>query len=259
MISRRQFLRALGAFGLAGAALDLRSDLTPFPATCCVRPVQVPAPAGWSGRTALFISDIHYTHRFGPDDAVALNAMVRARTPDVVIMGGDLAQTPDTDLDGFFHAWSPGCPTLFAPGNHDLTSRGSGRILQQARANGLIVLSNSRERWNGVTFIGFPSALREAQRLSLLACAGFKVVLGHEPDEWDRYLQPDLLHLAGHTHGGQVRLFGRPLWLPTLGRKYPLGEYSRAGRTLLVSAGVGYTDVPVRLNCPPEILQLEFC
>ena len=258
MISRRQFLRALGAFGLGGAALDLWSDQTPFPGTCRVRSVRVPAPAGWSARTALFITDVHYTNRFGRDDAAALNALVRSRHPDAVLMGGDLAQTPATDLAGFFGAWSPGCPTLFAPGNHDLTSRGAGRILRQARDHGLVVLSNSLVRWDGITFIGFPSALRETQRLSLLDAPGCKVVLGHEPDEWDRYLQPDLLHLAGHTHGGQVRLFGRPVWLPTLGRKYPLGDYSRSGSTLIVSAGVGYTDVPVRINCPPEIIQLEF-
>jgi hypothetical protein len=115
------------------------------------------------------------------------------------------------------------------------------------------------ETWNGLVFVGFPSALRTRQQLSLLQTSGLKIVLGHEPDMWDRYTQPDLIQLAGHTHGGLVRLGGSPLYLPTLGRKYPRGDFSgEPNRSLIVSAGIGYTDVPVRINCPPEIIKLEF-
>src|SRR5580693_7353490 len=104
----------------------------------------------------------------------------------------------------------------------------------------MTVLCNAAETWNGITFIGLPSALKMRQRRSLLQASGLKVVLGHEPDMWDRYDQSDLWHLAGHTHGGQIRFFGRPLSLPTLGRKYPLGVFSKArNNSLIVSAGIG--------------------
>ena len=260
MISRRKFIGGLLGAGLGGPGLlKLWASETPFPKACTVHSVKVSAPAGWVGKTALFLTDIHYGYFFGPAEATLLNEMVNEHKPDLVLLGGDLAQTPNTDLSEFFSRWSPGCPTLFAPGNHDLTIKLTGSILPQARDAGLIVLSNRVETWNGLTFVGFPSALREKQQLPLLQTSGPKIILGHEPDMWDRYTQPDLIHLAGHTHGGLIRLGGSPLYLPMLGRKYPRGEFSgEPNRSLIVSAGIGYTDVPVRINCPPEIVKLKF-
>ncbi len=140
-----------------------------------------------------------------------------------------------------------------------MTVKLTGSILPQAREAGLIVLGNRMETWNGLVLVGFPSALPSKQQLSLLQTSGLKIVLGHEPDMWDNYTQSDLIQLAGHTHGGLIRLGGSPLYLPTLGRKYSSGEFSgNSNRSLIVSAGIGYTDVPVRINCPPEIVKFEF-
>lgn len=259
MISRRKFIRTLLGAGVAGAGLELWSECAVFPDTCIVRPVRIPAPAGWAGKTALFVTDLHYGHFFGPEETAALSARMRAQRPDLVLMGGDLAHRPDADIGGFLAHWSPGCPTVFAPGNHDMVGATGGRIVGQARAGGLIVLDNAVEAWNGLTLIGLPSALCASQERSLLDARGWKIVLGHEPDVWDGYAPPDLLHLAGHTHGGQICPLGRALVLPTLGRKYPHGEFSRPGnRALIVSAGIGCVAVPLRLNCPPEIVRLEF-
>jgi predicted MPP superfamily phosphohydrolase len=260
MISRRKFIGGMLGAGLGGPGLmELWASETPFSGACGVHSVKVPAPAGWAGKTALFLTDIHYGYFFGPAEAAVLNDIVNKHRPDLVFMGGDLAQAPKTDLSGFFSHWSPGCPTFFAPGNHDTTVNFTGNILPQAREAGLTVLSNQVETWNGLMFVGFPSALRSRQHLSLLQASGLKIVLGHEPDMWDRYTQSDLLQLAGHTHGGLIRLGGSPLYLPTLGRKYPRGEFrGESNRSLIVSAGIGYTDVPVRINCPPEIVKLEF-
>jgi uncharacterized protein len=260
MISRRKFIGGLLGAGLGGPVLrQLWASETPFPEACRVRSVKVPAPAGWAGKTALFLTDIHYGYYFGPAEATLLNEIVNKHKPDLVLMGGDLAQAPKTDLSELFSRWSPGCPTFFAPGNHDLAVAFTGTILPQAREAGLIVLSNRVETWDGLTLVGFPSTLRVRQQLSLLQTSGLKIVLGHEPDTWDRYTQSDLIQLAGHTHGGLIRLGGSPLYLPALGRKYPRGEFSAdSNRSLIVSAGIGYTDVPVRINCPPEIIKLEF-
>jgi predicted MPP superfamily phosphohydrolase len=260
MISRRKFIGGMLGAGLGGPVLlQLWANETPFPGACGVHSVKVPAPAGWVGKTALFVTDVHYGYFFGSAEAALLNEIVNKHRPDLVLMGGDLAQTPKTDLSEFFSHWSPGCPTFFAPGNHDLTDKFSGSILRQAQEAGLTVLCNRTETWNGITFVGFPSALRAKQRLSLLQTPDLKIVLGHEPDMWDSYTQPDLIHLAGHTHGGQIRLLGSPLYLPTLGRKYPAGKFSgKPNRSLIVSAGIGCTDVPVRIACPPEIIKLEF-
>jgi hypothetical protein len=258
LMSRRHFLRTLAGTGVAAAGVTLWTEVSSFPSTCVVRPVPLPAPAGWAGKTILFITDLHYGHYFGPEETKALSARVQTERPDLVLMGGDLAHHPQMDLDGLIAHWRPGCPTVYAPGNHDMAGGHTARIVKQARAGGLITLNNAAEDWNGLRLIGLPSALCAPQQLSLCDGPGWKIVLGHEPDVWDHYAAPDLLHLAGHTHGGQICPFGQALVLPTLGRKYVHGQFSRDGnRTLLVSAGIGCTATPVRLNCPPEILKLE--
>ncbi|HXA13872.1 MAG TPA: metallophosphoesterase [Opitutaceae bacterium] len=260
MITRRKFIGGMLGAGLGGPVLlKLWANETPFPDACRVLSIKIPAPAGWAGKTALFVTDIHYGYFFGPTETALLNKIVVNHRPDMVLMGGDLAQAPTTDLAAFSPHWAPGCPTLFSPGNHDITENFSSSILPQAREAGLTVLCNQAETWNDITFIGLPSALRAKQKLSLLENPGLKIILGHEPDVWDSYTQSDLIHLAGHTHGGQIRLLGSPPYLPTLGKKYPQGQFfGDSNRSLIVSAGIGCTDVPVRISCPPEIIKLEF-
>lgn len=84
------------------------------------------------------------------------------------------------------------------------------------------------------------------------------VLLMHEPDLADLYCQDQriVLQLAGHTHGGQVRLPGRgPFILPYLGRKYDFGLYNVKGMWLYTNRGLGCISVPLRYNCPPEVTE----
>ena len=84
------------------------------------------------------------------------------------------------------------------------------------------------------------------------------ILLYHEPDLADQVsLDPRLtLQLAGHTHGGQVRLPVRgPLILPYLGRKYDYGLYRVNDMWLYTSGGIGMISVPYRYNCPPEVTE----
>ncbi len=249
----------LGA-GAGAATTSLWSASTPFPGACVHRKVKFAGPSGWVGKKILFITDIHYSNSFGVIDARELNRFVHECRPDAILIGGDLAQTPKTDLSGFFSTWAPSCPTFFSPGNHDVfRGKWMSPVLSQAKEAGLHILCNTDEKWDGLTFIGFPSALVGPQKYSLLDQTGLKIVMGHEPDVWDFFTQPDLLHFAGHTHGGQIKPFGQIWFLPTLGRKYVQGTFSRAQNNhLVVSAGVGYTGVDFRMNCPPEIVSVEF-
>jgi hypothetical protein len=84
------------------------------------------------------------------------------------------------------------------------------------------------------------------------------VLMAHEPDYADQVARyPVDLQLSGHSHGGQVRLpFMRPLYLPRLARKYVWGLYRINALTLYTNPGLGTVNLPVRLNCPPEITLL---
>ena len=67
------------------------------------------------------------------------------------------------------------------------------------------------------------------------------------------------LTLAGHTHGGQIRIpFIWPHFVPSMyGARYAYGHIVEGGRHMLVSGGLGCTKVPLRLGVPPEIVHLE--
>ena len=82
----------------------------------------------------------------------------------------------------------------------------------------------------------------------------YVIALFHAPAYFDEEAGRFDLALAGHTHGGQVRLpFIRPFWLPGGSGRFLAGWYARRGSRMYVSRGVGWSHFPVRLNCPPEI------
>jgi predicted MPP superfamily phosphohydrolase len=80
------------------------------------------------------------------------------------------------------------------------------------------------------------------------------VLLAHEPDVALRVPERVALTLAGHTHGGQVRLFG---WSPIVPSRYGsrfVYGHARVKCDVVVSGGLGCTAVPVRIGMPPEIV-----
>ena len=87
----------------------------------------------------------------------------------------------------------------------------------------------------------------------------FNLLLVHYPSWADVFAEQrfDLI-LAGHTHGGQVRLpFIGPLILPFDSGTYDLGLFQTGSGPLYVSSGVGNFYADVRFNCRPEIVVFE--
>lgn len=81
------------------------------------------------------------------------------------------------------------------------------------------------------------------------------ILLMHQPDLFDEVAGPGVdLVLAGHSHGGQVRLpWKGPLYLPRGCQEYTDGVFHRDGTTLVISRGLGTTVAPVRLLSRPEV------
>jgi predicted MPP superfamily phosphohydrolase len=86
-----------------------------------------------------------------------------------------------------------------------------------------------------------------------------RVVMCHYPDLFAsaRLLEPDIF-LAGHTHGGQICLpGGKPLMShDSMPKRFTAGIH-RLGQTwYVVSRGMGFSGIPVRLFCPAETMEL---
>jgi predicted MPP superfamily phosphohydrolase len=84
------------------------------------------------------------------------------------------------------------------------------------------------------------------------------LLMVHEPDIFPKVPDRVSLTLAGHTHGGQVRILGYAPVVPSrYGDRYVYGHKIEQGRHLIVSGGLGCSTLPVRLGSPPEIVLVD--
>ena len=113
-----------------------------------------------------------------------------------------------------------------------------------------------------LTALSYPDSCDTKLVVPDAADGRFHIVFGHRPDFALGDVQGDLL-LAGHTHGGQIRLpwIGPPITLSQVPRAWAAGRTDLpGGRTLYVSRGIGLERnfAPrIRFNCPPELVVIE--
>lgn len=207
------------------------------------------------------------THDKSADGVIA---SVKENAPDVVCMTGDIVHKGDLsaakNVDKLIKACVSVAPTLLSLGNHDrgLTDKDFGYLAD----NGVKVLTNDCVYLKGAYFGGFPSLRGKSgddvkKSLAFIKDFkkkdGFKILLCHHPEYYDKFALDDYvdLVLSGHAHGGQIRLFGRGLFAPDQGvlPKYTKGVYDKK---LIVSAGLAKTGGPIpRLFNPTEIVYIN--
>ena len=115
--------------------------------------------------------------------------------------------------------------------------------------------------------IGYEQRDRDAGQLSALMqtipSQTFTLLLYHTPDLMYEADKEDVdLYLAGHTHGGQVRLpfYGAIITFSTYGKAFEMGKYHRDTTTLYVSRGLGMEGLylpRIRFLAPPELVLIE--
>ncbi len=224
-------------------------------------------PAALDGLAIVHISDLHYTGHVGKPFFEEMARMSNALEPDIIAVTGDITDN-NVCID-----WIPdtlgrlraryGVYYIF--GNHDLRFdwKRMARLLDDC---GLIYVGG---RWLSVEVRGQPFLLAGNELPWFTPAADprtfpprselpFRLILAHSPDQlqWARQADADLM-LAGHTHGGQIRLpFIGPILSPSMqGVQYASGLFHVPPTILNVSRGVS-GEVPLRLNCPPEIIHL---
>lgn len=281
MVKRTVTLAALLAASLIGYALLVA------PRWLRVTRLRVAPPAlpdEWRGLRIAFLSDFHAGGR-----AVSLDLLERAKDealrfePDLIALGGDFFDNgrwaPGTgDL---FTGWPVGTPVLAVLGNHDFRG-GPDHVdrLEQMLANaGVCLLHNRatqldlRGRTAWIAGVDDPHTRRALVRRSLEHTPpgeGALLFLAHSPSAIiDLPIGMARLMLAGHTHGGQVRLLpsGRIPFIQQVRRlrglppqpPLPLvrGQHWAHGAVVIISDGLGQSTIGARLRTRPELILIE--
>jgi predicted MPP superfamily phosphohydrolase len=90
--------------------------------------------------------------------------------------------------------------------------------------------------------------------LAGIPSGAYTILLFHSPGYFGHVAGRANLCLAGHTHGGQVRLpLTKPLWMPRGSGHFLEGWYEESGTKMYVSRGIGTSILPIRFFCRPEI------
>jgi predicted MPP superfamily phosphohydrolase len=256
----------------------------------------LPMP-GWGNRPPLVISviaDIHANEPWMPLSRIRrIVDTANALEPDIHLLLGDVPghfawirrRLPMPEVVEVLAGLRAPLGSFAVLGNHDywddayVQRNGTGRPLlhKLQEEAGIRVLANRATRLphgSGVWLCGTESMLayrslrgvwrfRGADDLAatlapLAADDAPAILMAHEPDQFVNVPARVGLTLSGHTHGGQIRLFG---WSPVVGSRYgqrfAYGLVEEEGRRLVVSGGLGCSVMPVRFGVTPEILRIR--
>ena len=217
----------------------------------------------------VFLSDLHAGHFMQPSDLSALAERVRALQPDLICLGGDLVNTRWEEarfLDEALEILSAPLGIYAVPGNHEYYRRGHlEKWGEHLEARGVRVLRNEGvrlETGDTTLWLAGIDDLTESRPDFDAALRGRReeettLVLSHHPDTFIEGCDLKIdLQLSGHTHGGQILLFGKaPLSHSRHG--FVSGLYHRNGSSLYVSCGAGVTALPLRVGTRSEISLLR--
>ncbi len=296
-VTRRTVLLGLGTAALAGTGTTAYAvGVEPRRIVVTRYRIRTPAPWPAGRRLRIVaLSDLHACEPWMPLGQIAeIVAVANGLGGDVIVLTGDYVagmKLVTATIDAA--RWAPVLGGLRAPlgvfavlGNHDwwedrtAQRRGggptiAGRALEEA---GIRVLENAVSPLDlgGATVwlagLGDQLALLPARQrdpslrrgvddlagtLAQIPSGAPAILLVHEPDIFPKVPPRVALTLAGHTHGGQVRPFGRPIVVPSrFGTRYAYGHV-REQTDLVVSGGLGMSGLPVRFGIPPEIVVVE--
>ena len=224
------------------------------------------APPFMRGLRLMFVSDGHLRPCVRPEKLDALIALTVAQRPDMLLLGGDYAETP-ADCARFFEALTQLTPPLGSfgvLGNNDLDS--TAQLPQWMQKSGVQLLKNSSARIvlsGGALEIGgcddHKYGAPDTRCLFSDDPDAYRILLSHFP------IAPECacaLQLSGHTHGGQLCLGRLTPYSIGFERKFGIlavrGEAQFGQTRLLLCNGIGVSRLPLRIGAPPEILLVEF-
>ncbi len=240
-------------------------------------------PQAFNEFRILQLSDLH-SASFGEDNKMLLDEM-EAQNPHIVVLTGDMVNTGDKDFDVFLtFAGNLGrlYDTYYIVGNHEqnLEEGKQQALLQAIRDRGITVLENEKleldRNGDKIDLYGMWFNLRyykdsgnphtkdisfDADTMEKIMgskdSTRFSLLLTHNPLYFETYVQWGAdLTLAGHIHGGMIRIpFVGGLLSPERDffPEYSEGQYFINTKSMIVNRGLGNGDFGIRLFNRPEI------
>jgi uncharacterized protein len=115
----------------------------------------------------------------------------------------------------------------------------------------------------GLQVLGDGDRWRLQELIDDIPSNAYTLLLYHTPDMAEYASNEGVnLYLAGHTHGGQVRLpgYGALVTFSKFGKKYEMGKYELGHTLMYVSRGIGMEGLGmprIRFLAPPEVVLVE--
>ena len=247
-------------------------------------------PAAWEGKKIGQVSDFQVGMWWDNTYTVAKSVeKLIEEDSDAVFITGDFIYhanpNPQPEIDKVVDLLRPlteaNIPTYAVLGNHDYGMKSkkskpdnklATQLEQGLESIGIDVLNNEavamplQGKESNLHVVGVDSHWAKRDRideaLSQLSTDTPRIVMVHNPDSFlDFPANTAPLAIAGHTHGGQIRLPYLPQWSwlsfakddKVVSDGWIDKKYGNAGNKLYVNRGIGFSDIPIRINCAPEI------
>jgi hypothetical protein len=230
-------------------------------------------PAGAPPVSIALLSDIHVAGPDMPPERLEeIVAQVNALRPDLVAIAGDLVSDKRTatriyrpaEIIAPLGRLSAPLGVVVVPGNHDHWFDWPGLAAELARHKQITVLRNAAVTRGPLVIGGVDDDFTDRADLpatiaAMEAGTGPRIILTHSPDIFPQVPVDVDVVLAGHTHCGQIAWpwGGAPATMSEYGNLYACGVTRQHGKTLVTSAGLGTSLLPVRLFTQPEIWLIE--
>ena len=230
------------------------------------------APEFLRGLRALFVTDVHALPRTSSGDIEALAGRMADARPDILLLGGDYADTPEPARRLFegLRGLRPPLGAFGVLGNNDREAFPNPDALRGIMSEaGLELLVNEARTLNvngGRLVVAGVDEYKHGQPDAeglFHGEDGYRLLLSHYPRPVPD--MPDLM-LCGHTHGGQFNLLGLTPYAVGFERLldqrrapwYIAGLHRCRGGQVFVSKGIGASRIPLRIGVRPEIDLLIF-
>lgn len=242
--------------------------------------VTVASPSGAPPLRIAFLADIQQDVHTDSARAREIYELVNARAPDLVLSGGDWINSgPDhiAETGATAAHLKSRLGTFSVRGDHEhfayVDRDRSVAEIEAALAAGNVAMLNNEVRYFehagkriAVLLLNYNYIVRTDREtivrlVETMASADYRIVVTHQLDDMVAGLLADKVNLvlAGHTHGGQLNPVVGLIHvnLARLETEYVDGRYQLGSTTIIVTAGVGYSIVPVRYASPGSIEIIE--